>query len=210
MSFLINIPPFECYLRAEYCHNLESHHGEHYPVVVHAVDSVYGRAIGFHCYTDFGAMFARLPISAFCISPDVEPQPLDHLELWNNFSYNVSYQNLGFGRMDTLLRNGKWYEGRYMFTLAWYDSPHADNPGDNGFKLAHIIKLSTGNFAAQPNNRCRLFDPAFVTKLFPEKIEFKTNHIIWDVEGTGKWTTEECDNFFYGIQNLDESKEPVP
>lgn len=200
MGFVADIPPFYCLLRAEYLYDLRSHHNETIPVMVFAVDSVEGHAIGFDCLTDFGGQFARLPISAFCSRPHAPLQPLEHLELWNNFSYQVEaheYRALRHIACEVLLRDKQWYPGRYMFTLSWTGSKWAEDPGEGGFKRAHIIRLDNGNFAAQPNNRIRWFEPSFITKEFPARPDFLTNSHLWLAETKGKWSTEDSDRFFY-------------
>lgn len=203
MPFHADIPHFPCLLRSEYVYDGQEHHGEYLDVIVFAVDSVAGRAIGFDCMTSFGAQFARLPISAFCWKEAAPEQPLDHLELWNNFSYSVEaheYEFLSELRCSVLLKDKEWYPGTYMFTLSWYGNAYSERAGDTGFKRAHIIKLDNGNFAAQPNNRIKWFEPSFVTEPFPEKPDFKTNSRIWNVEQGDKWVTENNDRFFYKVQ----------
>jgi hypothetical protein len=200
MAFVADIPSFYCLLRREYLYDLESGHGETVDCLVFAVDSVEGHAIGFDCMTDFGGQFARLPISAFCWKPDAPVQPLDHLELWNNFSYDVEaheYKALRHLKCDALLKDRKWYSARYMFTLSWLRSPWAEGAGEGGFKRAHILKLDNGNFAAQPNNRIRWYEPSAVTKKFPDRPDFLTNSHIWLAETADKWATEDTDRYFY-------------
>ena len=56
--------------------------------------SISGRAILFHCMLPNGAVFYRLPISAFFQKEferkDVPDMRVDQLELWNCFSYYPS------------------------------------------------------------------------------------------------------------------------
>ncbi len=205
MSFAANIPHFYSLLRAEYIYDLQSHQGEYIPCCVFAVDSVSGHAIGFDCMTDFGAQFARLPVSAFCWKEDAPRYSLETLELWNSFSYSVEaieYEYLHQMRCDVRLpgTSHTWTSGIYMFTLSWYGSRYAEDPGAGGFKRAHIIKLDNGNYAAQPNNRLRFYEPSFITKSFSEKPDFKTNSHIWNVENKGQWRTEDSDRFFYDLK----------
>jgi hypothetical protein len=201
MGFHADIPHFTALLRAEYLYNLESHHGEFVPCLVFAVDSVAGHAIGWDVLTDFGGMFARLPISSFVHQKDAPNLPLDWLELWNNFSYQVEaheYEAIRNVRCSVLLKNREWYLGTYMFTLSWFGSAYAEYPGDGGFKRAHIIRLDNGCFAAQPNNRIKWHEPSFCVEAFPEIPDFKTNEHVWVCEVGDKWTTEDNDLYFYG------------
>ena len=210
MGFAADIPQFYCLLRAEYAYDLQSHHGEFIPVLVFAVDSVSGRAIGFDVLTDFGAMFARLPISALVHKEEAPKLPLDHLELWNNFSYCVEAHEYGAIRSlrcEVLLKDRKWYPGVYMFTLSWYGDPYAEDPGEGGFKRAHIVKLDNRCFTAQPNNRMRWYEASFITKPFPQKADFKTNSHVWNCENGTKWATENSDRYFYELTEAQKHEE---
>lgn len=206
---MADIPHFFCDVRAEYLYDGRSHHGEFTPVQVIGVDSVYGQAIGFDVLTAFGGLFSRVPISALCWRHDAPIRDLHELELWNNFSYEVEaheYQALSGLCCAVILKDGKWYDGKYMFTLSWYGSQHADTPGDGGYKRAHIIQLDEGNYAAQPNNRCRFFEPSFITKPWPKKPDFLTNTTVWNAETEGKWQTEDNDKYYYNLNTTDEKE----
>lgn len=202
MAFQENIPHFYCLMRAEYAYNLEYHHREFFSVLVFAVDSIEGRAVGFDVLTDFGAMFARLPISALVHKEEAPNLPLDYLELWNSFSYSVEaieYKSLRHLKCETILKDREWYPGEYMFTLSWFGSSYAEDPGEGGFKRGHILKLDNGCFAIQPNNRIKWFEPSFITKSFPENPDFLTNNQIWNCENRSKWATSDDDRYFYDI-----------
>lgn len=207
MPFAIDIPHFYALVRTEYLYDLESHHGEFCPCLVFGVDSVEGHAIGFDILTDFGGQFARLPISALAHLRTAAPAPLHELELWNNFSYDVEaheYAALRQLRVDVRLRGkGSTLEpGEYMFTLSWKNSPYAEQPSEGGFKRAHIIKLDNGNYAAQPNNRIRWYEPSFITKPFPSRPDFKTNSHIWNAErGGSSVSTEDTNRYFYKVDD---------
>lgn len=195
MSFATDIPHFYCRVRAEYLHDMQEKFGDTIPCCVFAVDSVEGHAIGFDCMTDFGGQFARLPISAFVWKEDAPNPPLQALEMWNNFSYDVEAHEYAYLRqMRCYLRDS--VSGTYMFTLSWKGSRYAEDPGEGGFKRAHILKLDNGCFAAQPNNRIRWEEPSFITAPFPPHPTFKTNSHIWNVENVG-WSTEPSNTYFY-------------
>ncbi|MBV5346499.1 MAG: hypothetical protein JZU63_13820, partial [Rhodoferax sp.] len=78
------------------------------------------------------------------------------------------------------------HKGEYMFTLDGCN-PDPRIP-DFGFaetvdehKSYNVLKLDSGQFALQPNNRCRFYDPAFTpqTMKFPD---FKVATVKWTVE----------------------------
>jgi hypothetical protein len=191
----INIPRFYCLLRKEFLYDGTRHHGEHVPICVFGASSVYGRAIGFHVLTENGAVIWRLPLHALCHKADAAAKPLDWLQLWDCFSYDVScttFERLAESRVQVRLKDNSWLGGQYMFTLDWFGHEDAEEAGDGGHKCAHIVALDDGNFAAQPNNRLGWFCPAFVTP-FREKPDFLTNTRVWKVERE----QETSPGFFY-------------
>lgn len=203
MAFHSDIPHFYCMMKAEYAYDLKSHHDEFFTVLVFGVDSVAGHAVGFDVLTDFGAMFARIPISALVHKQDAPNFQLDYLELWNAFSYSVEaheYFALRHLRCATILKDKKWYSAEYMFTLSWFGNNYAEDPGEGGFKRGHVLKLDNGCFSIQPNNRIKWFEPSFITKPFPDKPDYKTNSHIWNCEIGDKWATGDDDTFFYDVR----------
>lgn len=190
-----NVPRFYCLLRKEFLYDGQSHTGEHVKVCVFGVASIQGRALGFHVLTEEGAVIWRLPLHAFCHAENAVPRPLDWLQFWDCFSYDVTcivFDRLRESRVRVRLRDGSCVGGQYMFTLDWCASEDAEEAGDGGHKCAHMIALDDGNFAAQPNNRLQWFCPAFVTP-FKQKPDYVTNTAIWKVERE----TETTQAFFY-------------
>jgi hypothetical protein len=92
-------------------------------------------------------------------------------------------------------------KGKYLFTVDWampepniLDTDHSEIPQEH--KCAHILELSNGNYAAQPNNRILWHIPSYTTdKSWPD---YKVQNTIWEVEGSD-WVTEDSDNMFYQI-----------
>ncbi len=197
-----DIPHFYGLVRREYLYNLESHFNEFQPCWVFGIDSIEGRAVGWNILTDEGAMFSRLPICALCWKRTAPIIPLDRLEMWNCFSYNVEAHEFSALRelRCEMKTEGEWWPGIYMFTLGWWGSQWAEQPSEGGFKYAHIIKLENGCYAAQPNNRLRWLEPSFITKEFPKKPDFITNDYIWNVENH-TWRTEDSNRYFYETQD---------
>ena len=199
MELNVDVPRFYCFLRREYLYDLREHFGELDRCCVFAVSSIAGRAIGFHALLENGAVIWRLPIAAFAHLENAPRTALDVLELWDCFSYHVCVNEFGFlaqRRCETVLKDGTVRAGLYMFTIDWFDSPDAEDAGDGGHKCAHVLRLDDGNFAAQPNNRIRWFDPAFVTP-FEAKPDYRTNTRIWKVESFTTWLTS--DAMFYDV-----------
>jgi hypothetical protein len=56
-----------------------------------------------------------------------------------------------------------------------------------------------GNYAIQPNNRVRLFDPSFTTKNV-NLIDRFVNTRKWDVEDANKWKTSDDNRYHYDVE----------
>jgi hypothetical protein len=215
MSYLnANIPPIYCKIRKEYLYDLREHQGETEDCVVFGLGSISGRALLFHCLLTNGAIYWRLPISAFIqrgsgntlYSTEMEHQDLEDLQLWNSFSYYPSVTTFDFligQRCKYLGKDKKFYHGEYLFTVDWahpesniLDTEHSEIPDQH--KCAHILALDNGNFAAQPNNRILWDIPSFTTK--PSVPDYKVQTTEWNVENK-KFVTDDTDKFFYDIIN---------
>jgi hypothetical protein len=193
-----NIPRFYCLLRKEFLYNGRAHQGEFVKVCAFGVASIQGRAIGFHVLTENGATFWRLPIHALCHRDDAPAMPLELLEVWDCFSYEVSairFERLHEARVRARLPDKQWYPGTYQFTLDWHGSDDAEDAGDGGHKCAHVIALDNGNYAALPNNCLAWHCPCFITP-FSEKPDYKTNTRVWKVERDCTTT----DGYFYDFE----------
>ena len=212
MAYLnANIPATYAQVRREYLYDLTGHVGEAEDCLIFGMASIPGRAILFHAIMENGAIFYRLPNSAFIQrSFDVKEVPrmrLDELELWNSFSYypSINTFDILLGQSGKFIgKDKKWYNGTYLFTVDWahpesniVDTDHSEIPHEH--KCAHILALENGNYAAQPNNRLIWNIPSFTVK---DEIpyDWKTQTHDWTVEDTTKWRTEDSDRFFYGIE----------
>ena len=211
MAYLnANIPVTYAQIRREYLYDLKKHHGEVEDCIIFGLASITGRPILFHAIMENGAVFYRLPISAFMqrgFKPEEVPRRrLDELELWNCFSYYpaiTSYDILDGQAGKYIGKDKKWHHGSYLFTVDFahpesniIDTDHSEIPHEH--KCAHIIALDDGNYAAQPNNRIIWDIPSFTVK--DEVPDWKVQTSEWNVEDTGKWKTEDTDKFFYEIE----------
>ena len=209
MSFLVaNLPPVKVYVKKEYLHDHQKGHGEYVEGVWITVKSIQGRALYFETYLpEYGALYDKLPISAFVNSPDIKDSlELEELELWDAFSYHITViekKNLG-ERCKYLAPSKKWYYGKYLFTI---DSCHADTnilnvsysevPEEH--KSFNILELDNGHYAAQPNNRCLFYEKSMT----PSKMlqpDFKVSTEYYSVENKSKWTAGDDTNYFYGLK----------
>ena len=214
MAYLnANIPVLYAQVRKEYLYDLKSHHGEVEDCVIFGLASMAGKAVLFHCLLPNGAVYYRLPISAFIQRAyDISQVPrmrLDELELWNSFSYYPSVTTFDFlagQECKYLGKDKKFYTGEYLFTIDWahpepniLDVDHSEIPQEH--KCGHFIALNNGNYAIQPNNRMLWHLGNFTTK--KEWPDYKTQTSEWSVENKD-WTTDDTDRMFYDIIKKDD------
>ena len=212
MAYLnANIPVTYAQIRREYLYDLKGHHGEVEDCIIFGMASITGSAILFHAVMENGAVFYRLPISAFIQRGfDVKKVPrmrLDELELWNCFSYYpaVTTYDILSGQSGKFIGKDKnWYHGSYLFTIDWahpegniVDTDHSEIPHEH--KCAHILALENGNYAAQPNNRLIWNIPSFTVK-DEVPTDWKVQTSDWTCENSRRWRTEDSDKFFYDIE----------
>jgi hypothetical protein len=214
MAYLnANIPPIYCKIRREYLYDLREHQGEVEDCVVFALGSISGRATLFHCLLSNGAIYWRLPISAFVQrrnsdtlhSTQMEHQDLDDLQLWNSFSYYPSITVFDFLKGQRCKyfskTKNKLYHGEYLFTVDWahpesniLDTEHSEIPDQH--KCGHVLALDNGNYAIMPNNRILWDIPSFTTS--SSVPDYKVQTTVWNVENKGL-VTDDTDKFFYDI-----------
>jgi hypothetical protein len=213
MSYLVaNLPPIQCFVKKEYLYDLQKGFGEFEPCYWVSVKSIKGKALYIESYlSNYGALYDKLPISAYVWKTDInneEQLPLDHLEIWDAFSYNITVikkSTLSGLTCKVFMKNKKMYNGTYIFTI---DSCHSDpnelnvslSETPNEHKSFNIIKLDNGQFAAQPNNRVLFYDQS----LTPGGIktpDFKVSTKEFYCEDGNKWAVDDNDDYFYNISN---------
>lgn len=202
-----NIPAIEAYVRGNYLRNQLDSHDKYFPCLIFGVASIQGRSPLFHFLMEDGGVWWRMPISAFCSEPGVPSVDIHELVLWNSFSANITvteFEAMRNMRMTYVARSGEFVSGKYLFTLDWHapdsnliNTGFSINPGQH--KCGHVILRDDGNFAIQPNNRVRLFDPSYTTKS-GNLIDRLINTRQWDVEDAAKWMTSDDDRYFYDIE----------
>ena len=165
-----------------------------------------GKALYFETLlTDYGALYDKLPLSAFVSRTDVnqnELLPLDVLQLWDCFDYDITViKKPLLSRCEYFGKDKKMYAGEYLFTL---DNCHRDqnilnqnfSEHDPEHKSFNIIELDNGQFAAQPNNRIIWRD----SSLTPENLlqpDFKVCTQNYVVETEPKWSVGHTDEWQY-------------
>jgi hypothetical protein len=213
MSYLnINIPTIECLVRGEFLRNHQDSFDKTFPCTIFGMVSIPHLTPMFHFIMEDGGIWWRMPIHAFCSKPDAPKQELDELVLWDSFSYYVSatkFDILVNKTFEFTSRRKTNYSGRYLFTLDWANEDintlpvgYSENPGQH--KCGHILELENGNFAIQPNNRLRVFDPSTTTKYGSLVIDRLLNNRHWSVETSPKWLLSDDDKYDYEIRETDE------
>jgi hypothetical protein len=208
MSFLVhNLPPVHILVRKEYLYDLEHGHGEYTPGIWISVKSIQGKALYFETLlTDYGALYDKLPLSAFVWKSDHGDLPLDNLQLWDCFDYNITViRKPLLSRCSYFGKDRVMHDGEYMFTI---DNCHSESSTlDTNFseedpehKSFNVIKLDNGQFAAQPNNRVIWRD----SSLTPENLlkpDFKVCTQNYSVETAQKWSVGHTSEWQYKTED---------
>ena len=131
---IVNLPSIDVWVRREYLRDHEDGHGEFVKGIWVTAKSIPGRAFYFETYLpDYGALYDKLPISAF-VSDPVTPTPdmdLYNLQFWNCMDYGVvavSKQFIGSMDFEVYTRDHGILTGQYIATLDNYnvDPDHID------------------------------------------------------------------------------------
>jgi len=207
MAFLVHpLPPVPVWIKKEYLYDHQKGHGELTPGIWISVKSTQAKALYFETLlTDYGALYDKLPLSAFVWKQDYDKSnqlSLDTLQLWDCFDYHLTViQKPLLSRCEFFGKDKQMHPGEYAFTI---DTAHADisildtnfSEHDPEHKSFNVIKLDNGQFAAQPNNRVIWRDQS----LIPEKLmtpDFKVCSQNYKVETTPKWSVGHSDDWQY-------------
>jgi len=211
-TLITNLPAQHVYVRKEYLRNLQDGHGEFVKGVWVTAKSIAGRALYFETYLpEYGAMFDKLPISAFVSSPETPTPdlPLTDLQYWNCMDYGivaVVKQFTASMAFEARLRSGGNMRGTYVCTLDNYhcdpdavDYSTSETPSEH--KSMNIVELENGQFCAYPNDRLRIFDTSLTPKL-PKTPDFLCSTHFFTVEN-GDDRYGDSDKFDYEEETSD-------
>lgn len=201
MSFVCPLPPVKVLVRPEYLYDFDGKDRELVEGIWVSVKALRGEALRFETYLpQYGALYDKLPISAF-MHNDMDDEgveadilELDVLEIWDALSYHITTVEkplLKGLRAEFFGKDRRTYAGEYMFTL---DCCNPDpripdftfSESVDEHKSYNVLKLNNGQFALQPNNRCRFYDPA----LNPSEMKFPDFKVAtrkYRVEQGAKW-----------------------
>lgn len=205
-TLVVNLPAQHVWVRKEYLRDHVDGHGEYVRGIWVSVKSIPGRAFYFETFLpDYGAVYDKLPISAFVSSP-APPSPdlpLDELQFWNAMDYGVVCVVKQFiASMDFEIRPRKYppMSGTYICTLDNYhsdvdcaDYSTSENPSEH--KAFTVIELENGQYAAYPNNRMRVYDVSQTPKQALQP-DFRVSTQYYQVEAQGA-RFGDTDSYFY-------------
>ena len=208
MSELIcNLPAVKVKVRREYLRDLEDGFGEFVDGIWVSCKSIPGRAFYFETYLpEYGALFDKLPISAFLSRAEIpNPDlPLNNLQFWNAMDYGivaVHKQFIGSMDFEVLTRDFGLQKGTYVATLDNYhadinaiDYSTAETPDEH--KSFNLLELNNGQYCVYPNNRMRVYDNS-LTPHEPKKPDFKVSTIEYQVENGNQTRLGDTDEYFW-------------
>jgi hypothetical protein len=213
-----NIRPISCFLKKEYLYNLEEHHGELMNCHLFGISSIKGRALGLHAFLETGAVFYRLPLSAFVWKKDAQPDvALDMLQTWDQLGYHIAVIEYDFlkelnGRV--FLKDRSIARCEYMFTVdfchpdpGYLNTTFVESPDDH--KCQHFVKLDNGYYGVYPNNKILWEEVAFVKQSFGSvRPDYKVNTHKFHSENGG-FLLEDDKVFFYQHKPIESVKDLV-
>lgn len=208
MAHLVcNLPPIHCYVRREFLYDFQSGWDEFEPCIWVSLKSIRGQAFRIEAYLpNYGAMYDKLPLHAFVSKTEnLGPYlPLDVLQIWDCFSHDFTILQKSFLRNLTAkfyAKDKQFYSGAYLFTVDHsapdpnvLDTTYAEWPEDH--KSFNFIELDSGQYAAQPNNRCLFLDAASN----PKEMKFPDFNVCtqkYVVEQNPKWALGDTTTVMY-------------
>ena len=206
-ELICNLPSISVYIRKEYLRAHQDGHGEFVKGVWVSAKSIPGRAFYFESFLpEYGALYDKLPISAFSSKPET-PDPdlnLPNLQFWNCMDYGVvaiTKQFIGSMDYEILTRDHGIMHGSYICTL---DNYHADSnnidystseqPAEH--KSFNLLELDNGQFCLYPNNRMRVYDNSLTPKE-PKMPDFKVSTEYYQVENGYEYRLGDTDEYFW-------------
>ena len=207
-NLICNLPAVDVWVRKEYLRDHEDGHGEFVKGIWVSAKSLAGRAFYFETYLpEYGALFDKLPISAFLSSPKTPDPDMDlpNLQFWNCMDFGVVCIHKQFiGSMDyeIFTRNHGVMKGYYIATLDNYhinsdevDWSTSEQPSEH--KSHNLIELENGQYGLYPNNRMRVYDNS-LTPQEPKMPDFKVSTEYYQVENGNDWgRLGDTDEYFW-------------
>jgi hypothetical protein len=195
-----DIPYLKCFVRGSYISDSDGLEEAY----AFGIQSIPGRALGFHVMLKSGAHYRNVPIHAIC-TQESPGRKLWDCQLWDCFSSKpvvTVFSYLRDHEAECYLRSGK-VAGNYLFTVDWlpdtWERPgFTMSPEQN--KCAHVLELADGNLCALPTNRIAWKDGYFVgSHPSPKGKGYTVQQDTYHAE-TSAWDVSKDDRYFYGPQ----------
>jgi hypothetical protein len=195
-----DIPYLKCFVRGSYISDTDILEEAY----AFGIQSIPGRALGFHVMLQSGAHYRNVPIHAIC-TRECQERRLGDCQLWDCFSSKpvvTVFSYLRDHEAECFLRSGK-VDGNYLFTVDWlpdtWERPGFTlSPEQN--KCAHVLELADGNLCALPTNRMAWKDGYFVgSSPSPKGKGYTVQQDTYHAE-TSAWDVSKDDRYFYGPQ----------
>ena len=154
-----------------------------------AIQSVKGRALGFHCMLRSGAHYRNVPLHALALNEGAQKQSPESLAYWDCFSSKpivTVFDYLRDHECVALLPSGERENGVYLFTVDWLPD-EATHPGfllqPDQNKCGHVLALQSGCVAMLPTNKVIWRDGYFIgSDPHPEKMGYKVQSNVYHAE----------------------------
>jgi hypothetical protein len=168
-----------------------------------AVQSMRGRALGFHCMLKSGAHYRNVPLHALALNRDVKSRDPGSLAYWDCFTSRpivTVFDYLRDHECVALLPGGTRESGVYLFTVDWLPDT-AEHPGfvlePDQNKCGHVLALESGCLAMLPTNKIAWRDGYFIgNDPHPERMGYRVQSQIYQAEScTNDFSKSEA--YFY-------------
>lgn len=194
-----DIPFLRCWVRQQH---ISKHSGVE-EAYAFAIQSVRGRALGFHCMMKTGAHYRNVPLHALCLSQDAPDRQPEDCAYWDCFTSRPAvtvFDYLKDHECTALLPSGEKEAGVYLFTLDWLPDD-AQHPGftllPEQNKCGHVLSLASGNLCMLPSNKVIWRDGYWCgNDPHPEKAGYVAQQAIYHAESCDR-DFSKSDLYFY-------------
>lgn len=168
-----------------------------------AVQSIRGRAIGFHCMLRSGAHYRNVPLHALALNQSAPRRSASDLAYWDCFSSQVAVTVFDYLRDHecvAYLPGGVRESGVYLFTVDWFPDS-AERPGfllqPDQNKCGHLVALESGCIAMLPTNKIAWRDGYFIgSDPCPETMGYQVQSEIYQAESASR-DFSKSQSYFY-------------
>ena len=154
-----------------------------------AIQSVRGRALGFHCMLKSGAHYRNVPLHAITLRRNTDRRIESDLAYWDCFSSRpivTVFDYLRDHECTAILPTGIKEQGFYLFTVDWLPD-EAQRPGwipqPDQNKCGHVLALDSGHICMLPTNKIVWRDGYWIgNEPHPELMGYKVQDKVYQAE----------------------------